>query len=139
MDNFKLSIKSVLGEEKRVLSKLDQLFESESFCKEDCNEVKSAVAEACVNAIEHGNLQSPDLDVRIHICIHPDKVSAVIADHGLGPKSFEERRPSSERGWGLFFISQFTDYYCSYFLKEQTIFYMVKKMRKDKGAKLYND
>lgn len=133
LNELNLVIKSILGEEKKVLSKLDYFLHHHSFNKEDCDEVKSAIAEACLNAIEHGNLLSPDLEVNVSIGIHHDTLKVQISDQGLGSKSLDLKKGPSDRGLGIFIISQFMDAYDSYFLEDQTIFCMEKKMRKEQG------
>jgi anti-sigma regulatory factor (Ser/Thr protein kinase) len=79
---------------------------------------KTAVAEATLNAIEHGNRYQPELDVNIHMLVSASKVVIRIIDYG-GSKAIPETTTpdlerklaglESPRGWGLFLIRNMTD------------------------------
>lgn len=80
--------------------------------------LKTAVSEAAMNAIEHGNRFQADLPVHIDIRANQDSLSIVISDHGGGasiPKSSEPDLEAklagmqSPRGWGLFLIEKMVD------------------------------
>ena len=133
-----MEIKSILGEEKKVLSKLEELFAPFSFRPDDCWDVKSAVAEGCLNAIEHGNQLCSDSSVKVHIRIQEHLVKVVIWDRSKCPKSMPPPEMSIDRGWGIFFISALMDYYHFDFLEEQTMLYMEKTMSKEAGGKTHD-
>lgn len=138
MHELMVEIQSILGEEKKVLSKLEELFESFSFCREDCWDVKSAVAEGCLNAIEHGNQLCSDFHVSVHIRIQGNLVKVVIGDCGKGPQSTPSPEISSEGGWGIFFISELMDGYRFSFLEKRTILYMEKTMSNEAGGTIHD-
>jgi serine phosphatase RsbU (regulator of sigma subunit)/anti-sigma regulatory factor (Ser/Thr protein kinase) len=80
--------------------------------------LKTAVSEATMNAIEHGNRNQPDLEVAIRVAARPDDVVVRIRDHGGGRPIPEVETPDIEaklageqnpRGWGLFLIENMVD------------------------------
>jgi anti-anti-sigma factor len=80
--------------------------------------LKTAVAEATMNAIEHGNHYHPELNVRIVIQASAQALRVRISDHG-GKQVIPEPVPpdldaklsgvQSPRGWGLFLIEKMVD------------------------------
>jgi serine phosphatase RsbU (regulator of sigma subunit)/anti-sigma regulatory factor (Ser/Thr protein kinase) len=80
--------------------------------------VKTAVAEATMNAIEHGNNNDPDLPVAIELSATSDELRIRITDHGGGAEIPAETAPDLDlklageqtpRGWGLFLIKNMVD------------------------------
>ncbi|HVM18716.1 MAG TPA: SpoIIE family protein phosphatase [Egibacteraceae bacterium] len=81
--------------------------------------LKTAVSEATMNAIEHGNGNNPDLPVSIQLLQRPGAVAVRITDCGPGPgDTGEPVEPDLEakleglqtpRGWGLFLIKNMVD------------------------------
>ena len=81
--------------------------------------LKTAVSEATMNAIEHGNGNDASLPVTIQLLERPGAVAVRITDCGPGPKSdAEPEEPDLEakleglqtpRGWGLFLIKNMVD------------------------------
>lgn len=106
-----IQINSIFGEEKKVLKQIDQLSLSFPNLKIDFNEFKAAVAEACINAIEHGNLENHRLPILVDITITEYKVTCTVCDKGKGFTSFKLKELYSERGWGLEIINHFVDWW----------------------------
>ena len=80
--------------------------------------LKTAVAEATMNAMEHGNRYDPDLPVAIQVYATSDAIKVSITDHGGGQDIPEGDAPDLEaklaglqspRGWGLFLIRSMVD------------------------------
>jgi anti-sigma regulatory factor (Ser/Thr protein kinase) len=80
--------------------------------------LKTAVAEATMNAMEHGNQYRPDLPVAIEVAVTAAEVVVRITDHGGGRPIGEREAPDldaklagtqSPRGWGLFLIKNMVD------------------------------
>lgn len=80
--------------------------------------LKTAVAEATMNAMEHGNRYDPDLPVAIRVQRTADELLISISDHGGGQPIPEADAPDLEaklaglqspRGWGLFLIRSMVD------------------------------
>jgi serine phosphatase RsbU (regulator of sigma subunit)/anti-sigma regulatory factor (Ser/Thr protein kinase) len=80
--------------------------------------LKTAVAEATMNAIEHGNRNQPDKPVSIRLAASNETISVQITDSGRGQHIPEGETPNLEaklageqtsRGWGLFLIKNMVD------------------------------
>jgi serine phosphatase RsbU (regulator of sigma subunit)/anti-sigma regulatory factor (Ser/Thr protein kinase) len=80
--------------------------------------LETAVAEATMNAMEHGNHYQADLPVHIQVLHSPERLVVRISDHGGGaPISLAEAPDldaklaglQSPRGWGLFLIQNMVD------------------------------
>lgn len=80
--------------------------------------LKTAVAEATMNAMEHGNAYQPDRPVHIQVDQSPAAVRVRIVDQGGGQFMAEAETPDLEaklaglqspRGWGLFLIQAMVD------------------------------
>jgi serine phosphatase RsbU (regulator of sigma subunit)/anti-sigma regulatory factor (Ser/Thr protein kinase) len=81
-------------------------------------QLKTAVSEAAMNAIEHGNQGRADLSVEIDVEQAAEALVVRITDHGLGGPVGEAETPDIEakleglqkpRGWGLFLIENMVD------------------------------
>jgi anti-sigma regulatory factor (Ser/Thr protein kinase) len=83
----------------------------------DLERLKTAVAEATLNAIEHGNRYQADLPVAIRIQASAKAVTVTITDQGSGPipdpqspdLAAKVTGQQSSRGWGFFLIEKMTD------------------------------
>jgi serine phosphatase RsbU (regulator of sigma subunit)/anti-sigma regulatory factor (Ser/Thr protein kinase) len=82
------------------------------------DKVKTAVAEATMNAIEHGNRNDPDLPTSIQVTASDAELRIRITDHGGGAEIPAETAPDIDlklageqtpRGWGLFLIKNMVD------------------------------
>jgi serine phosphatase RsbU (regulator of sigma subunit)/anti-sigma regulatory factor (Ser/Thr protein kinase) len=80
--------------------------------------LKTAVAEATMNAMEHGNKYQPDMPVHIWVDQSPAALRVRIVDQGGGQFVAEAETPDldaklaglqSPRGWGLFLIQAMVD------------------------------
>jgi anti-sigma regulatory factor (Ser/Thr protein kinase) len=80
--------------------------------------LKTAVAEAAMNAMEHGNHYQAELPVIIEVSASDAELSVKITDEGSGPPAFDSETPDLEaklegmqtpRGWGLFLIKSMVD------------------------------
>jgi anti-sigma regulatory factor (Ser/Thr protein kinase) len=80
--------------------------------------LKTAVAEATMNAIEHGNRNQPEKPVSIRLTASDEAISVQITDSGRGQQIPESETPDLEaklageqtsRGWGLFLIKNMVD------------------------------
>jgi anti-sigma regulatory factor (Ser/Thr protein kinase) len=75
--------------------------------------LKTAIAEAAMNAMEHGNHYRADLPVEIDVQASQETLVVTIRDHGGGQEAVVSEEPNLEaklagaqspRGWGLFLI-----------------------------------
>ena len=80
--------------------------------------LKTAVAEATMNAMEHGNKYDPDRPVHLALYRSPRQIKVTITDegHGSGPRAAvtpdldaKLAGTQSPRGWGLFLIKNMVD------------------------------
>jgi anti-sigma regulatory factor (Ser/Thr protein kinase) len=80
--------------------------------------LKTAVAEATMNAMEHGNKYQPDVPVTIQVLVSQAALMVRIRDQGNGKPIAEPHTPDLEaklaelqspRGWGLFLIKNLVD------------------------------
>ena len=82
------------------------------------DQLKTAVAEAALNAIEHGNQSREELPVDIAVRVADGELVVRISDEGIGGPAGEAETPDLEakleglqkpRGWGLFLIKNMVD------------------------------
>lgn len=87
-------------------------------CSERLDDIRTAVAEACINAMEHGNGNRPELPVEISFGSGAGVFSVSIRDqgHGFAPDTRPHPRLEDQiggtdpaRGWGLFLMQQLAD------------------------------
>ncbi len=81
--------------------------------------LKTAVAEATMNAMEHGNHYQPDRVVAIKVLASPSRVIVLVSDQGEGfamPDVLAAPNLTAKlaglqtpRGWGLFLIKNLVD------------------------------
>ncbi len=81
-------------------------------------QLRTAVAEATMNAMEHGNKNNPEIPVHVQVKASPQLLSVHITDEGGSAPIPDNPAPDldaklagmqSPRGWGLFLIKQFVD------------------------------
>ena len=87
------------------------------FLPDRIEDVKTAVSEACLNAIEHGNKGRPEARVQITMNLSKEALMVSITDEGQGiqkkvaipdiNKKIEEIE--SPRGMGVFLINELVD------------------------------
>ena len=75
------------------------------------DEVRMAVVEACINALEHSKAQDGELylDLAMHGSLKPERLYVTVRDHGVGflPEAVEtptiesKFKSENKRGWGL--------------------------------------
>ncbi|MGH8931863.1 MAG: ATP-binding SpoIIE family protein phosphatase [Egibacteraceae bacterium] len=112
------SVPSEQGNEKLVIAEIARAAAPLGLSTSRMEKLKTAVAEATMNAIEHGNLNQPELPVAVRLIAFPDRVVAQIADQGGGQPAPTVDAPDLEaklageqspRGWGLFLIEHMVD------------------------------
>jgi anti-sigma regulatory factor (Ser/Thr protein kinase) len=112
------SLPSHPGNERQAMEQVAEAVESLNLPSARLERLKTAVSEATMNAMEHGNHYQPELQVEIGIQVSPDDLSVTIRDHGGGKEMIESEEPDldaklagmqSPRGWGLFLIKNMVD------------------------------
>jgi serine/threonine-protein kinase RsbW len=107
----KLYLPSILGYEKIARGAAEAHAEEIELAPERIEDLKTAVAEACMNAIEHGNNFERAVNVTVVMTITPDKLEVRVADVGRHPVPDPLPTPGGGemRGWGMFFIQNLVD------------------------------
>lgn len=106
-----LHLPSVLGYEKVARGAAEAIAQRMEFSSDRIEDLKTAVSEACMNAIEHGNNLERSTAVTVLLSAAPSHLEVLVAD--TGQQEFPELLPGpgegDMRGWGLFFIQQLMD------------------------------
>ncbi len=108
---------SELGFEKVALSTAASMASLMGFSNDRVEDLKTAVAEACINAIEHGNQLDDSLSVGVMLSTTDDGLEVRVMDDGLGvgeaPAAPDmDRKMMGEedpRGMGMFLIQALVD------------------------------
>jgi serine/threonine-protein kinase RsbW len=115
--SIELRLPSRLGFEKVAMNTAASVARLMGFADERIEDLKTAIAEACINAMEHGNKLDETLSVGVILSMKPDSLEVKVLDTGTGPlahaaapdidkKMHEEEEP---RGMGMFLIESLVD------------------------------
>ncbi len=113
---YELHVPSALGCEKVAMDFAASVAKTMNFPPERIEDLKTAVAEACTNAIEHGNKLDASMKVGISLTVDKDRLHVAVQDAGGGIG--EVPTPSIESqiegktepgGWGIFLINSLMD------------------------------
>jgi serine/threonine-protein kinase RsbW len=115
--SVEVRLPSRLGYEKVAMSTAAAVAKLMGFKDERVEDLKTAVAEACINAIEHGNLLNEGLSVGVVLSSVDDALEVKVIDDGKGlktlpPKPDIDRKIHGEedpRGMGMFLIQALVD------------------------------
>ena len=107
-----LKLPNILGSEKVAIEKAVTIAEKMGFSMDKIEDLKTAIAEACINAIEHGNKFDENTQVGITFATDDTSLQVVVHDEGDGidPKKIPKDRIDKDglprrRGYGVFLIS----------------------------------
>jgi serine/threonine-protein kinase RsbW len=108
---------SRLGFEKVAMSTSASVAKLMGFREDRIEDLKTAVAEACINAIEHGNRLNEKLSVGVVLSAGADSLEVKVIDDGKGMKGHAvkpdiDRKMHGEedpRGMGMFLIQALVD------------------------------
>jgi len=113
-----LSVPSEPGNERRAMEVVAGAVSGLGLSPRNLERLKTAVAEATMNAMEHGNDYREESPVLIEVSASEAELSVKITDEGSGPPAFDSETPDLEaklegmqtpRGWGLFLIKSMVD------------------------------
>jgi anti-sigma regulatory factor (Ser/Thr protein kinase) len=113
-----LSVPSEPGNERLAMEEVAGTVEGLGLPDKTLERLKTAVAEATMNAMEHGNRYRAEVPVLIEVAASDADLSVRITDEGSGPPAFESETPDlaakldgaqTPRGWGLFLIKSMVD------------------------------
>ena len=114
-----LSVPSEPGNERRATEVVAGAIKDVGLTEQRLERLKTAVAEATMNAMEHGNEYRPEVPVKIRVLSSEADLSVRITDQGGSPVPDPDKEaPDLEakleglqtpRGWGLFLIKNMVD------------------------------
>jgi serine/threonine-protein kinase RsbW len=118
LDTF--TVPSQPGNERLALARVAGSVQGRGLSDARLERLKTAVAEATMNAIEHGNGNRPEIPVEVEVTLSGDDIIVAISDQGgeAHPADGDQEEPDlvkklggdqSPRGWGLFLIRNMVD------------------------------
>lgn len=143
-DEFEMVIP--MGEETELIaaSTIEQIARRSEFKPEAINQIKTALVEACINAMEHS--LSPDRKIYQRFRVESDKLTVTISSRGVVPAKFngqngesgglpdeagtETESSAERRGWGLKLIRTLMDEVEFERVDDGTCLRMTKYLRK---------
>jgi serine phosphatase RsbU (regulator of sigma subunit)/anti-sigma regulatory factor (Ser/Thr protein kinase) len=112
------SLPSEPGNERVAMNRVSELVQPYNLPAGRVERLKTAVAEATMNAMEHGNQYRPDVPVAIQLLASASALVVRITDQGGSQEIPDSEEPNLEsklaglqtpRGWGLFLIKNMVD------------------------------
>ncbi len=111
---------SRMGFEKVAMATASSVARLMGFREDRVEDLKTAVAEACINAIEHGNRLNEKLNVGVELSVSADSLEVKVIDDGKGMDKHSgkiatpdiDRKMHGEeaaRGMGMFLIQALVD------------------------------
>ena len=116
-EQISISIPSIFGYEEVITEAVGSIAKIKKFPLEKTSKLKLAVAEACINAIEHGNNKEASKKVMVTITSQENLISASIHDQGCNQIEPDHKMTDLGKqiqnkqigGWGLFLIEKLVD------------------------------
>jgi serine/threonine-protein kinase RsbW len=116
---LELKVPSEVGNERYAIQFAEDVAQDMGFPKDKIENLKIAIGEACLNAIEHGNKQNRNVKVEIDFVIYDSHLEINVQDRGETFKRASiptpdlaakiEGKDPSVRGWGVFLIEHMVD------------------------------
>jgi serine phosphatase RsbU (regulator of sigma subunit)/anti-sigma regulatory factor (Ser/Thr protein kinase) len=112
------SVPSEPGNERLAMARVTEAVRHLGLAARRLEGLKTAVAEATMNAMEHGNGYRPDTPVLIRVVATPEELAIRVIDEGGDTPVVAKEPPDLEaklanlqtpRGWGLFLIKSMVD------------------------------
>jgi serine/threonine-protein kinase RsbW len=115
--NVEVRLPSRMGFEKVAMSTASAVAKLMGFPDDRIEDLKTAVAEACINAIEHGNRLNEKLSVGVVLSASVDSLEVKVIDDGTGMQKkpakpdIDKKMHGEEdaRGMGMFLIQALVD------------------------------
>jgi serine phosphatase RsbU (regulator of sigma subunit)/anti-sigma regulatory factor (Ser/Thr protein kinase) len=114
----RFDVPSVAGEERVAIQRVADAVRTLGLPERTLERLKTAVGEATMNAIEHGNANRPELNVSLSVATVGRDLVVEVVDQAGGRAIPEPATPDldaklageqSPRGWGLFLIKNMVD------------------------------
>lgn len=112
-------MRSQFGQEKNIVQAIAESMTTGEICPHRLDDMLTSIAEACLNALEHGNLLDESLPVKVTMQVTDLQYIFRIYDHGPGYADMAPLQPDammnklqgddSPRGWGLYLIEALSD------------------------------
>jgi serine/threonine-protein kinase RsbW len=115
--NIEISLPSQVGYERIAMASAESYAKMLGLAPERIEDLKTIVAEAAINAMQHGNKERPDARVKVSMMVKDNAIQVTVMDQGEGFKGFLPD-PNIERivneedppvGFGTFLIRQLAD------------------------------
>ena len=113
---FELHVPSTPGSEKLAMDFAADIARRMNFPADRVEDLKTAVAEACLNAMEHGNKLDASTRVGVRLTVAKDRLQVAVQDRGSGigrvaTPDLESRMEGrvEPRGWGIYLIENLVD------------------------------
>ena len=115
--NIEISLPSQLGYERVAMASAESYAKMLGLAPERIEDLKTIVAEAAINAMQHGNKERPDARVKVSMMVKENAIQVTVTDQGKGFGAFLPD-PDIERivneqdppvGFGTFLIRQLAD------------------------------
>ena len=115
--NIEISLPSQVGYERIAMASAESYAKMLGLAPERIEDLKTIVAEASINAMQHGNKERPDARVTVSMTLKDNTIQVAVMDQGEGFKGFLPD-PNIERivneedpavGFGTFLIRQLAD------------------------------
>jgi anti-sigma regulatory factor (Ser/Thr protein kinase) len=113
------AVRSEPGNERVALAQVAEAVAGEGLSPVRLERLKTAVAEAAMNAIEHGNRNQPEVPVDVEVTAAEGDIIVTITDQGGAPEgagsggepdlAAKLAGDQAPRGWGLFLIRHMVD------------------------------
>ncbi len=114
---IELHVPSVLGFEKVAMDAASAVARQMGFEPTRVDDLRTAVAEACLNAMEHGNQFAQDSEVNVLMICEDDRLDVNVLDEGRGgtapritePLTVDNPPLGTHGNMGMFLITQLMD------------------------------
>ena len=115
--NIEISLPSQVGYERVAMASAESYAKMLGLAPERIEDLKTIVAEAAINAMQHGNKERPDARVKVSMTVKDNTIEVTVMDQGEGFSAFlpdpdidrivNEQDPPV--GFGTFLIRQLAD------------------------------
>lgn len=113
---IKMQLPNILGSEKAAIEKAVAIARGMGFEEDRIEDLKTALAEACINAIEHGNKFDQNKKFVVIMAADETTLRVNVLDEGEGidkekipKKRVNDNGFPKRRGYGVFLISRLMD------------------------------
>ena len=114
---IEVSLPSKIGYERVAMQCSASFAKMVGFAPARIEDLKTVVSEACLNAMEHGNKEDPNVRVTVKMNFKDSSITVFVKDEGTGVEKIPAEpdikkkieRLETPRGLGIFLIKQLAD------------------------------